>query len=185
MSTGDLPANERDSANTTSGTVSSKDRNPTSYTSNRRSIDEIDQDEIMTAIRDVFKSGESLDPDTAITQIARVLGFRRTGARITEVLRSGLRTAIRRHVVNRDKGVITIECSTIDDYARDELIETLLAAMGSTWRDREDAIRAAARRLGFRRTGNRITKTFKSAINCGIRREELESNGRCIRRRKA
>jgi hypothetical protein len=136
----------------------------------------------MSAIREVFSSVESLDPETAIIQIARVLGFRRTGARITQGLGSALRTAIRRHIINRYKGVISIECASIDDYTRDELIETLIAAVGSTWWDREDAIRAAARRLGFRRAGNRITRAFKSAINGAIRRGQLGSEGRKIRK---
>jgi predicted nucleotidyltransferase len=136
----------------------------------------------MSAIREVFSAVESLDQETAVIQIARVLGFRRTGARIADELRSALRTAIRRHIINRDKGVISIECTTIDDYTRDELIETLLAAMGSTWWDREDAIRTAARHLGFRRTGNRITKAFKSAINGAIRRGVVKADGVMIRR---
>jgi hypothetical protein len=136
----------------------------------------------MSAIREVFSAVESLDPDSAITKIARVLGFRRTGARIREGLRSDLRTAIRRNIIYRHKGVISIERSTVDDYTRDELIETLLAAMGSTWWDRDDAIRVAARRLGFRRTGNRITKAFKSTINGAIRRGLLEAEGSFIRR---
>ena len=46
-------------------------------------------------------------------------------------------------------------------------------------------IRAAARRLGFRRTGTRITKAFKSVINGAIRRGLLESNGESIRRMRA
>ena len=147
-----------------------------------RTIDEINRDEIMAAIRDVFKTGGSLDPDTAMTDIARVLGFRRTGARIHEELRSALRTAIRRHIINRDKGVISLECATIDDYSRDELIGTLFAAMGTTWWDREDAIRTAAHRLGFRRTGSQIRKAFKSAINGAIRRGLLEYDDHMIRR---
>jgi hypothetical protein len=60
----------------------------------------------------------------------------------------------------------------------------MLAAMGSIWWDREDAIRAAARRLGFRRTGKRITKAFKSAINAAIRRGLLKSEGSQIRKTK-
>jgi hypothetical protein len=136
----------------------------------------------MSAIREVFSSVESLDPETGIIQIARVLGFRRTGARIHEELRSALRTAIRRQIITRDKGVISLECATIGDYTRDELIGTLLAAMGTTWWDREDAIRAAARRLGFRRTGSQIRKAFKSAINGAIRRGLLEYDDQIIRR---
>ena len=136
----------------------------------------------MAAIREVFSAVGSLDPDTALTKTARVLGFRRTGARITEELRSALRTAIRRDIITREKGVISIECATIDGFTRNELIDTLLTTISSTWWDREDAIRASARRLGFRRTGNRITKAFKSAINGAIRRGLLQADGGFIRR---
>jgi len=175
------PANERVSAHTSAARRSLNISNSTIEAPNR-TIDEINRDELMAAIRDVFKTGESLDPDTAITDIARVLGYRRTGARIHEELRSALRTAIRRHIINRDKGVISLECATIDDYTRDELIGTLLAAMGSGWLDREDAIRAAAHRLGFRRTGSQIRKAFKSAINGAIRRGLLDYDDHIIRR---
>lgn len=164
------PATERANAKETRATISFKGDKSTCQPSNLRTIDEIDLDEIMASIREVFRSGVSLDSNSAITAIARVLGFRRTGNRIKEELRSAVRTAIRRHIIDRDKGVITIECATIYDYPRDDLIESLLAAMGSTWWDREDAIRAAALRLGFRRTSSRITKAFKSAINGSIRR---------------
>ena len=56
--------------------------------------------------------------------------------------------------------------------------------MGRKWWAREDAIRAASRRLGYARTGRRITQAFKSAINGAIRRGLLEYNGRQIRRVK-
>jgi len=175
------PTDEGVGANKNTARRSSNISNSTIEGSDR-TIDEINRDEIMTAIRDVFKSGESVDPDAAIAAIARALGFRHTGARIHEELRSAVRTAIRRHIINRDKGVIALECATIDDYTRDELIGTLLAAMGTTWWDREDAIRAAAHRLGFRRTGSKIRKAFKSAINGAIRRGLLEYDDHIIRR---
>lgn len=176
------PAIELLSANKTHAKRSSNNPKSTSTSATRQSIDEIDRDEIIAAIRRVFSSVESLDPDTANTEIAHALGFRRTGTRITEEIRSALRSAIRRHIINRGEGLISIECASIDDYSRDELIKTILAAMGSTWWDREDAIRAAARRLGFRRTGKRITKAFKSAINGAIRRGLLEYAEKNIRR---
>ncbi len=71
---------------------------------------------------------------------------------------------------------------TIDDYSRDELITALLKGMGRKWWTREDAIRAAAHRLGFRRTGWHISKAFKSAINGAIRRGLLEADGRLLRK---
>ncbi|CAN5478777.1 hypothetical protein BH20ACI3_BH20ACI3_02160 [soil metagenome] len=71
---------------------------------------------------------------------------------------------------------------TINDYSRDELVNALLKGMGKKWWTRDDAIRDAARRLGFRRTGRQIRDAFKSAINGAIRRGLLEYEGDMIRR---
>jgi len=56
--------------------------------------------------------------------------------------------------------------------------------MGKKWWTRDDAIRAAAHRLGFRRTGRQIRDAFKSAITGAIRLGLLEHNGDSIRRPK-
>jgi hypothetical protein len=37
--------------------------------------------------------------------------------------------------------------------------------VGAAWHDREEAIRLAARHLGFRRAGPVIAETFRSLIN--------------------
>ena len=57
-----------------------------------------------------------------------------------------------------------------------------LAAIGSGWWDRAEAIREAARYLGFARTGPRIQRAFKSAINGLIRQSKLEREGGQVRR---
>jgi hypothetical protein len=54
--------------------------------------------------------------------------------------------------------------------------------MGIIWWKREEAMVAAARHLGFRRTGSQINRAFKSAINGAIRRGLLEANSRLIRK---
>jgi hypothetical protein len=56
--------------------------------------------------------------------------------------------------------------------------------MGRKWWARDDAIRAAAHRLGFRRTGSQIRDALKSAINGAIRRGLLEYDGNRVRRLK-
>lgn len=53
----------------------------------------------------------------------------------------------------------------------------LVAAMGSAWQTRDEAIVAAARHLGFRRTGRNIKAAFKSAINAAVRRKLIERDG--------
>ncbi len=71
------------------------------------------------------------------------------------------------------------------DYTRDELIAHLLKTIGRKWWERDEAIRLAARRLGYARTGRRIRAAFKSAINGAIRRGLLEYDGTQIRRVKS
>ena len=70
----------------------------------------------------------------------------------------------------------------IGDYSRDELIAVLLKGIGKKWWTRDDAIRAASNRLGFRRTGSQIRDAFKSAITGAIRRGLMEYDGDYIRR---
>jgi intergrase/recombinase len=59
----------------------------------------------------------------------------------------------------------------------EHLIDTLLAATGTSWWTRSDAVIAAARYLGFRRTGKNIQAAFKSVINAAVRRGLIERNG--------
>jgi len=68
-------------------------------------------------------------------------------------------------------------CRSIEQYTLDHLVDMLLAAMGGTWWTRDETITAAARHLGFRRTGEKIRQAFKSAINAAIRRGLLERDG--------
>ena len=90
--------------------------------------------------------------------------------------------ATKRRIIRKTGAAWTLDCRSINDYGRDDLIQALLNAMGRPWVEREDAIRAAARHLGFRRTGRQIRDAFKSAINGAIRRGLLESDGKLIRR---
>jgi hypothetical protein len=133
-------------------------------------------------VRQVFSAGVALDRQQAIREVSYALGFQRTGNRITEVIDSALLAAVRRGVIANHRGSLFLLRRNIDEYSRDELILALLSAMGRKWIERGEAIRAAARYLGYTRTGSRIQDAFKSAINGAIRRGLLESDKRFIRR---
>jgi hypothetical protein len=78
----------------------------------------------------------------------------------------------------------TLSTIRVNEYSRDELIEALLNVMEKrTWHEREDVLIAAARGLGFARTGRHIRAAFKSAINGAIRRNLIESEGSQLRLR--
>ena len=83
--------------------------------------------------------------------------------------------AIREVTAAMQKAIASGERSAAIDA--EDLIDILLAAMGQGWSDREAAIVAAARHLGFRRTGTNLRAAFKSAINAAIRRDLIETNG--------
>ena len=72
---------------------------------------------------------------------------------------------------------------SIDEYNPDYLKDMFIGAIGNGWITREEAMREAARYLGFARTGETIVLHFKSAINGLIRQDRLESNGELIRKR--
>lgn len=137
---------------------------------------------MMVVIRKVFAKNGALDAETVVRAIARQLGFARTGPRIDDTVRNNLAVAVRRRILTNEGGVYTLFGRDIGDYARDELIDVLLGAMGRGWTEREDAIRAATRWLGFQRTGRAIQDAFKSAINGAIRRGRLEYEGSQIRK---
>jgi hypothetical protein len=120
---------------------------------------------------------DARDRDHAIRDVADALGYRRVGSRIRDTLSRDIQTAVRRGILDNSGGQYSLLCRSIDGYTRDHLIEMLSAAMGSTWQTRDEAITAAARHLGYRRTGKRIRNAFKSAINGALRRGLLERDG--------
>ena len=146
------------------------------------SVSDLDRDDLVAAVREVFSQNSELDRDSAIREVAHVLGFGRTGSKIAEAIDSALIAAAKRGVIYNHRGALSILSQNIGDYSRDELIVALLSSMGVIWWEREEAIRAAARHLGFKRTGSLIRDAFKSAINGAIRRGLLEYDGELIRR---
>ena len=70
---------------------------------------------------------------------------------------------------------------SLTDFDRDQLKAALLEVVGTDWIERDDAIRAAAQSLGFKRCGKRIHKAFASAITGLLRQNRLESAGSQIR----
>ncbi|MCE9548100.1 MAG: hypothetical protein K8T25_21715 [Planctomycetia bacterium] len=138
----------------------------------------------MAVVREVFSAGGGpRDRDQAIDDVARALGYRRVGSRIRDALSGDLRSAVLRGILDNSGGQYTLLCRCIDDYRLDHLVHRLLAAMGSAWQSRDEAITAAARQLGYRRTGPKIKAAFKSAINAAIRRGQLDRDGADLIRR--
>ncbi len=145
-------------------------------------IETLDRETILAAIREVFSTSAQLDAEAAIPAVTRALGYARTGSRIYDNLKNNLRVAVQRGILRNEQGAYRIACRTINDYSQDERIAALLSALPRAWTPRPEAIRAAARHLGFRRTGAQIQDAFKSAINGALRRKLLEADKDRIRK---
>lgn len=145
-------------------------------------IDDYDRETLLAAIRDVFQQGARYDTDSAIRTISHALGYARTGARIHQRLKNTLRVAVQRGILINEQGEYRLDARSIADYSQDECVAALLASLARGWTEREDAIRAATRYLGFRRTGPALHAAFKSAINGAIRRGLLEYDKELIRK---
>lgn len=147
-------------------------------------IDQIDRTEVLQVIRQMFSDGPPRGRSAAIRDVARELGYRRTGPRIQEILHTDLMTAVRRCILANQNGTLRLRTRSIADYDRDFLKQQFLAAIGRTWIDRETAIRDFCRWLGFARTGPVIQDATRSLINGLLREQRLESDGAQMVRRR-
>lgn len=148
--------------------------------------DDLDRDELCAEIRKLFSDGVVRERDAAIDDLARVLGHQRTGKNIRETLDNALRTAVRRGILDNEGSHLKLRYRNIEQHEaddRDAIKEQFLASLaGRVWTERDDAIQAFARWMGFRRTGATIDETVRSLINGLLREHRLESDGSQIRR---
>ena len=134
-------------------------------------------------VRQTFSDGVDRERRRTIHELARALGYLRTGSRIDEELDNTIRTAVRRGILESKNGMLKLAVWSIEHYDRAHLKDQFLASLsGQRWVDRDDAIRGFARWMGFRRTGSAIDETARSLINGLIREGRIESDGGMIRR---
>jgi hypothetical protein len=144
---------------------------------------DLDREEVICCIRQMFADSKERERELAIDALAHELGYQRTETRIHEELDNVLRTAVRRGILANEGGTLHLTAGTIEQYDREALKEQFLASLsGRQWVERDDAIRAFARWMGFRRTGQVIDETARSLINGLLREGRLERNGSQIRR---
>ena len=145
-----------------------------------------DTDAVCAAIRQHLSNSQTRSRDDAITTLARALGYQRTGSIIREALDKAIRTAVRRGILKNEGGGLSLRYRTLEQHVeddRDGLKTQFLAALdGRAWIDREDAVVAFTRWMGFRRTGSKIEEVAASLINGLLREGRLEKDGNQIRR---
>jgi len=141
-----------------------------------------DRAEAMATIREVLSRGGPRPRDEALRQIAQAQGHQRVGARIHKTLDHDLRTAVRRGIITNDRGTLSLLCRQIDEYEPDHLIDVLVTAIGRGAASQPDAIRTAARHLGYRRAGTKIKTAFMAAIRQALRRGLIQRDGNTLRK---
>ena len=146
-------------------------------------VTETECTDVLQIIRQVFSEGPPRPRDDAIRDVARALGYRRTGARIQSVLHADLLTAVRRGILENTGGTLRLCTRSITDLARDFLKAQFLAAIGRPWIDRDTATRGFCRWLGFARTGPVIEDPARSLIHRLLREGRLEADGAELIRR--
>jgi hypothetical protein len=146
---------------------------------------ELDREDLICRIRQMFGDGEKRRRDAVTDALARELGYQDAGNRIHEAVDNALRIAVERNVLGNEGGTLRLSARSIDQHERNVLKEQFLASLsGRPWVERDDAIRAFARWMGFRRTGRAIDETTRSLITGLLREKRIERNGSQIRAAK-
>lgn len=146
-------------------------------------IEQTYRDDVLCHIRKLFGDGQSRNRDAALSDLSQALGYRRLGSRIRVILDTDLITAVRRGILKNEGGQLSLLCSSIEQYNRDFLKEQFLSSLiNRNWANREDAILAFARWIGFSRTGQVVRDTASSIINGLLREGRLEADGINLRR---
>jgi hypothetical protein len=145
---------------------------------------DVDREDLICNIRQMFRGAEVRSRDDVISELQTLAGGQRLDDQVREELDNGIRTAVRRGILENRGDGLSLFTRNIGDYERGVLKDQFVAAMqGHAWAERNDSIRRFSRWLGFRRTGPSIDDTARSVINGLIRDGKLESNGSQIRRR--
>lgn len=138
---------------------------------------------MLCTIRKVFSAGGARDRETALRDVLKAMGHQRLGTTARKVLETDLLTAVRRGILQNDRGQLNLLARHLSDYERTFLKDMFLSAIGRTWVEREEAIRLLARHLGFARTGSEMMKLGRSLINGLIRTGVLVAEGKEMIRR--
>lgn len=142
--------------------------------------------DVMCIIRDVL-SKAPLTHDELIRQTAYGLGYQRAVLGISTALEGALLAAARRGITMRNGNLVQLQAHSIADYDEDHLKTQFLAAISrqtSGYIERDQAVRAFARWMGFARTGPVIADVGASLIRKLIRAGRLLTNGSQIRRER-
>jgi hypothetical protein len=133
-------------ARATTGAASPSDTSPRDK--ELRSIDEVGQDEILTAMRGAANM-DPCDEGELMRRVGKMLGFPRVGSRVQARLKRELRVAIRRRILARDG--LLVRCAVLSkvSYDMSSLVAALAPAMKGEQGIQSELELAIVRQLGF------------------------------------
>lgn len=138
---------------------------------------------MLRTIRKLFSTGGPRDREAALKELASALGYQRLGSAIRDVLHRDLLTAVKRGILENDRGELRLLARSLEDYDRAFLKTQFLAAMGRGWVEREEAIYRWVRWMGYGRTTEGMFDFGRSLINGLVRTGVVEVEGRDMIRR--
>jgi type I restriction enzyme, S subunit len=148
---------------------------PVEKSANARPIEEYYTNEIMAALRQVFRGKTRLNREELLKGLSLELGYARLGPKARTILSGHVVAAQRRHILTSEGDTLCMECTSIVDYTRDELVETVISVTNMNCiYTREELIYAVSDHLGFRRVTDATRDTMKSTINAALRRNIVE-----------
>lgn len=150
--------------------------------SRQQSSLEFDFSDALCALRKVLTRQRTISRDDLPRLIARELGFQRLGASIHREIRSVLRAAALRGLTTSTADSLRLNILSLHDADRASLKECLLAAIGRSWRPREDVPGLLATYAGFNRVSPEMRQLTASLINGLLREDRIETDGPNVRR---
>jgi len=137
--------------------------------------------ELMAEFRAALWGAGQLTETDLLREVARRLGYQRLGKNVHAELKSHLRAAIRRRIVERDGEYVVCPTSIFRNYDTEFLRARLksVMALGREY-TRDDVIHNLAEYLGYRNVTAAMRDHMKSVFNSAIRHGELGYRGQWI-----
>ena len=148
-------------------------------------IEDRSDDEIVAAFRHASSRHGWSEQDILLDRVAEHLGFPKGIRAIRDVLRSRMRTSVRRGVIKRKADLVKIATPRMDDYLLDFLADVVRFRMRTGQRrKREEIIHDVARHLGFTKIQPSIRRAVERAMKDGVKRHLLARDGDYLIRKR-
>jgi hypothetical protein len=128
-------------------------------------MDQVEQSDIMAAMRQICRANAPMPPDDLLRQIAQKFERQRLSAHLELRLQGDLHAAKLRKIVQAQDGLITLATTKIDDYEPEMLLKAVLSVLPKSRElDETTALQATIQYLGFRRLTDNARETIAAVL---------------------